>query len=377
MRIPFYSPFHGPDETTYIADCLSTSLVTGGAYSVQSIALLKAFFQKEHLLLAPTCSSALELSLALLSLEKGDEVILPSFNFPSAANAVLQSGAVPVFCDVDPETQNITAQEIEKHITPKTKAVVTVDYAGVACDYDAILKLTKDKCLSLIEDAAQSLGSLYKEVPLGVQGDLSAISFHSTKNVACGEGGLFFCQDESLFKKAQIYRMHGTNRQEFLDGHTDRYTWREQGTSFPLNELTCALLLSQLEELSFITESRKKVLNTYLTELKPLEEKGIARQMRIPDFCTPNGHIYYLKFKDHSLMEKARLYLCSKGIDARTHYVPLHASPMGQKLGFQPEDLPESLTTWQTLLRLPVHTALSEAEQSEICETLLDWGKQL
>lgn len=377
MKIPFYAPFHGAHETAYITDCLGTSLFTGGAYSVRALSFLKDFFKQEHLLLTPTCSSALELSVALLPLTKEDEVILPSFNFPSAANAVLRKGAVPVFCDIDPDTQNITASEIEKHLTKKTRAVISVDYAGIACDYASIRALTKEKGLYLIEDAAQSLGSFYRNEPLGIQGDLSGLSFHSTKNIACGEGGLFFCQEDSLFKKAQIYQMHGTNRQEFLDGHSDRYTWHEPGTSFPLNELTSALLFSQLEELSYITDYRKKRLFTYLDCLKPLEEKGVARQMKIPDYCIPNGHLYYLKFKNHELMEKARLYLASKGIDARTHYVPLHASPMGKSLGYEPSDLKVSLDTYETLLRLPVHTALSETEQMEICETLLDWGKQL
>lgn len=170
--------------------------------------------------------------------------------------------------------------------------------------------------------------------------------------------------------------MHGTNRQDFLDGLCDRYTWRKPGTSFPLSEPSCALLLSQLEEISYITAYRKERLYTYLSLLKPLEEKGLASQMVIPEYCTPNGHLYYLRFSSPALMKKARSFLSSKGIDARTHYVPLHASPMGKQLGYQPEDLPESLHTYETLLRLPLHTALTKKKQEEICELLLGWGKQ-
>lgn len=376
MRIPFYSPFHGKNETAYITACLKSSLATGGNFSRQALGALKQLFCRENLLLVPTCSSALELSIALLPLESGDEVLLPSFNFPSAANAVLQKGLTPVFCDIDPATQNITLNEIKNQMTNRTKAVITVDYAGIACDYDTLYPFTKDNGLFLIEDSAQSLGSFYKNEPLGIQGDLSGISFHSTKNIICGEGGLFFCQDSELFEKACIYQMHGTNRQAFLNGLCDRYTWRQEGTSFPLNELSCALLLSQLEELEAISDYRRERLFSYISLLKPLEEKGLAKQMKIPDYCTPNGHLYYLRFSTPALMEEIRLLLARKGIDARTHYVPLHASPMGQKLGYYPEELPQSMRTYETLLRLPLHTALTPMEQEEICDILLNWGKK-
>lgn len=376
MRIPFYSPFHGKNEAAYITDCLKSSLATGGDFSHQALGALKRLLCRDNLLLVPTCSSALELAIALLPLEAGDEVLLPSFNFPSAANAVLQRGLKPVFCDIDETTQNITLEEIKNRMTDRTRAVITVDYAGIACDYDTLYPFLKGSRLFLIEDAAQSLGSFYKKVPLGIQGDLSGISFHYTKNIICGEGGLFFCRDSELFEKACIYQMHGTNRQAFLNGLCDRYTWRQEGTSFPLNELSCALLLSQLEEAEAITSYRRERLFSYLSLLKPLEEKGLARQMKIPDYCTPNGHLYYLKFAAPALMDEVRLLLAKKGIDARTHYVPLHASPMGQSLGYQPEDLPESMRTYETLLRLPLHTALTPIEQEEICDILLEWGKK-
>ena len=377
MKISFYGQHHGANETTYIMDCMKTSLSTGGTFSKQTLETLKQYFSQNNLLLTPTCSSSLELAIAMLPLHDKDEVLLPSFNFPSSANAILQAGATPVFCDIDPDTQNITLSEIEKRFTPKTKAIVTVDYAGIACDYNSILSFAKEYNLLVIEDAAQSLGSSYYGAPLGIQGDFSAVSFHHTKNVTCGEGGLFFCKDFDSFEQAKIYQMHGTNRQAFLDGQCDYYTWRQAGTSFPLSELSCALLLSQLEELDTITEYRKQLLLSYLEQLKPLEEKGIAFQMKVPDYCTPNGHIYYLRFANSFLAEKARLFLCSKGIDARTHYVPLHASPMGQKLGYKPEDLPDSMNTYHTLLRLPIHTSLTSADQNRICELLLDWGKTL
>lgn len=376
MRIPFYSQYHGANETAYITDCLKSSLATGGYFSKQALEYLKQLLFQENLLFTPTCSSALELAMALLPLESQDEVLLPSFNFPSAANAILQKGAIPIFCDIDPETQNITLAEIEKHMTPRTKALVTVDYAGIACDYENICSFAKEHNLFLIEDAAQSLGSLYKNEPLGTQGDFTAISFHHTKNISCGEGGLFFCKDINFYENAKVYQMHGTNRQAFLDGKCDYYTWRQPGTSFPLNELSCALLLSQLEETDNITNYRRKKLFSYLSWLKPLEDKEIAIQMKVPDYCTPNGHLYYLRFANHTLMENARLFLCSKGIDARTHYVPLHASPMGKNLGLKPEDLPESMKAYETLLRLPIHTALTQEEQDKICEILLDWGNK-
>lgn len=376
MNIPFYSPYHSSQEAAYVTLCSAGSLASDSAYSSQALILLKDLLKQEQLLFTPTCSCALELCLSLLSLAPGDQVILPSYNFPSAANAVLQNGGVPVFCDIDAGTQNITLEEIVKHTTKKTKAVICVDYGGIACSYNEIRQFTQEKGLYLIEDGAQSLGSLYYNAPLGTQGDLSAFSFHHTKNIICGEGGLFFCRDTALFEQAQIYRMHGTNRQAFLDGLCDRYTWRQPGRSLPLSELSCAFLLSQLEEAAFITQARTEKLFTYLELLKPLEEKGLAHQMQIPDFSTPNGHLYYLKFRSHDLMEQARLYLCSKGVDARTHYIPLHASPMGLRLGFQPQDLPESLRTGETLLRLPLHTALSSSQQEEICGLLLDWGKQ-
>ncbi len=377
MKIPFYYPFHGAKENEYINECLQSSLATGGAFSNRAFLLLKRLLGQENLLFVPTCSSALELSLALLPLKPGDEILLPSFNFPSAANAALQKGLIPIFCDINPRTQNICLSEIEKRITAKTKALITVDYAGIACDYDSIRDFARERSLFLIEDAAQSLGSYYKKEPLGIQGDFSGISFHNSKNIACGEGGLFFCKNKDFYALAQIYQMHGTNRQDFFKGLCDYYTWQLPGSSLPLNELSCALLLSQLEEISTITAYRRERLFAYLNLLKPLEEKGLAAQMQIPDYCTPNGHLYYLRFSSHSLMEKAKNLLYSKGIDARTHYVPLHASPMGRRLGYEPKNLPESLKAYETLLRLPLHTGLTKEEQEKICEILLNWGRRL
>lgn len=376
MRIPFYSPFHGKNEQNYIADCLKASLATDGDFSRRTLEALKQQLSSEYLLLVPTCSAALELSIAMLPLKPRDEVLLPSYNFPSAANAILQRGLKPVFCDVDENTQNITVEEAEKKLTSRTRVLLTVDYAGISCSYDALKAFARRHDLFLVEDAAQGLGSYYKNEPLGTQGDFSAISFHHTKNISCGEGGLFLCRDAELFEKACVYRMHGTNRQAFLNGLCDRYTWRQSGTSLPLNELSCALLLSQLEEIEAITSNRRERLFFYLSCLKPLEEKGLAVQMKIPDTCTPNGHLYYLRFSTPELKEEIRLLLGKNGIDSRTHYVPLHASPMGQRLGYRPEDLPKSMRTYQTLLRLPLHTSLTPVQQEEICDILLKWGKK-
>lgn len=363
MIIPFYSRFKGVNEQTYIQDCLSASLNSDGYYKTQTLNWLREYYKTPYILLTPSCTAALELSVALLELKPGDEVVIPSFNFPSAANAVLLFGGTPVFCDIEPETQNISLTDMRHKVTPKTRAIIAMDYAGIA-------SIKEQFELPVIEDAAQGMGAFYKQRPLGTLGDFGAISFHYTKNITCGEGGAFLCKNEEDFRKAEMYCLNGTNRAQFLNGSCDRYSWQTKGSCYQLSELNCALLLSQLESLEEITKTRTLLLEQYMEGLIPLSKRYGFSVMSIPDSCTPNGHICYIRFSNQSIASYVRSQLELVGIQALTHYVPLHSSPMGLTLQNQPEDLFESMACYETLLRLPIHTALTKTQVDYIISHL-------
>lgn len=364
MMIAFYGRYHAPQESAAVADCLSGEVASDGAYA-RRLRQWFGGFGVAPLLFTPSGSHALELACHLLRLQVGDEVILPSYNFPSAANAVLLAGGVPVLCDVSPDTQSITAQSVARRVTQRTRAVIAVHYAGIACPMDELAELCEQGGFSLIEDAAQGVCAAYRGKPLGTLGRFGAYSFHSTKNYSCGEGGALLCGEPDL-QAAEIFRDKGTNRTQYLRGQCDRYTWQSVGSSYVMSELSAALLHTQLAHAQTITAHRLALCGIYRTLLQPLEDQGALRIMTVPDYATPNGHIFYVRFASGALREQVQAHLLSGGIDARTHYVPLHLSPMGARLGCRPDDLPESKAAAEQLLRLPVHAQMSQEDAQRV-----------
>lgn len=371
MNISFYAPWHTDQDDEVLASCLQKNLATDGPFSAKVHKQLSRIYEESPMMLTASCSAALETALCLCGLTQDDQVLLPSYNFPSAANAVLRAGAAPVFCDIDPDTQNISLKNAASKITGRTKAIIPVHYAGVACDMEALLKLAREAGLAVVEDAAQAIGSLYNGRPLGTLGDFGCVSFHYTKNISCGEGGLLLCKNRQTYEDARCYRVHGTNRDAFFNGECDRYTWVTPGSSTAPSELCAALLSARLPWLEQITRIRVKRLEDYLKALKPLEDAGYARLMAVPREACPNGHIFYLRFESQALRDRIHRLLLENGVEARTHYVPLHLSPMGRKLGYRPGDCPESAACCDTLLRLPLHTRLTLRQTGQIAELII------
>lgn len=371
MKVTFYQRMSADSEIKDILDCLSSNLETDGFFMRGLQAEFGKRYPRSHALFTTSCTSALEMIMDCLGLKPGDEVILPSFNFTSAANAALKYGARPVLCDIDPETQNLSVSDAACRITKKTRAIVAVHYAGVSCPMDELNSLAREAGAALIEDAAQGIGAFYKDCPLGAVADYGAISFHYTKNITCGEGGVMLTGDRAACERACQYRLHGTNRTQYLNGEADRYTWTMPGSCTALSELSAALLKTQMEALEEVTRRRAAAVQLYRELLKPLEERGIARRMGIPDYAKPNGHIFYLRFEEAGRCTAVRERLLEQEIDCKTHYVPLHTSPMGRLLGYRPEDLPESERCYRTLLRLPVHTGIGRPEAELVADRLM------
>ena len=369
MFIPFYSRFTAQKEQEYLEQCLLGTLDTNNRYTEQLTKFFKEQYKTPQLLFTPSCSHALELACHLLQLQPGDEVILPSFNFPSAANAVLLAGGTPVLCDIDPTTQNISVSDAENRITKHTRAIVAMHYAGVACDMESLQRCAQKYDLDLIEDAAQGIGAKYNERYLGTMGRFGAYSFHYTKNCTCGEGGAFFCGDKDLLS-AEIFREKGTDRSRYIRGECDRYTWRTAGSSYLLGALPAALLLAQVEAEQQITAKRCQVMELYDRLLKPLAEQGYLQTMNVPSYAQPNGHIFYIRLPSTEQRAKVQQSLLDSGVEVHTHYVPLHLSQMGKQLGYAKGDLPESEKAYETLLRLPIHTNIAPTEQQYIAEVL-------
>lgn len=368
MEVSFYQRHHPKSESAYMESCLSSDLKTDGFFMKRLTDVCASLYPGSNPLFTPSCTLALEMAMDCLDLHNGDEVILPSFNFPSAANAIIRQGGTPVLCDISPDTQNISVLDAENRITARTKAIVAVHYAGVACPMEALMHLSGQAGLCLIEDAAQAMGAYYREIPLGTIAEMGTISFHHTKNLTCGEGGLFLTYRDDYAFRASCYRLHGTDRTAYINGEIDRYTWQMPGSCTALSEPCAAVLASQFEALEEITARRRDILSRYQERLEPLERRGIAMRMKIPDYARTNGHIYYLRYENPRQCEMVREHLTCHGIEAKTHYVPLHISPMGQKLGYHKNDLRQSLACYETLLRLPIHTGLSDSDVDWICE---------
>jgi len=367
IRIPFNRPWIGELERRYVLEALDRGWLSGdGPFSRRCAGWLEQRFGAPCVLMTPSGTAALELAALLCGLAPGDEVLMPSFTFVSTANSVVRCGARPVFVDIRSDTLNLDERQLPAAITGATRAVFAVHYAGVACEMDAILDFARRHALYVIEDAAQAANAFYRGRPLGCLGDAGALSFHETKNYTCGEGGALLVNRSDWTQRSQILRDKGTNRQRFLRGEVDRYTWCDVGSSFVAAELLMAFLLAQLEQMDTLTELRLAVHSRYRQGLADLETRGDLRLPYCPPHCQSNGHIFYVLTQSPDDRHRLIAYLRTCGIQAVFHFVPLHTSPMGQRLGYRPGMLPVTESVAERLIRLPVYAGLSAADQDEV-----------
>jgi dTDP-4-amino-4,6-dideoxygalactose transaminase len=369
--IPFNRPFLTGRELAYIAQAHERGQLAGdGAFTRSCSVWLETRTSTDRALLTHSCTAALEMAAILAEIQPGDEVIMPSFTFVSSANAFVARGAVPVFVDIRADTMNIDEALIEEAITPRTKAVLVVHYAGVACEMRAITEIAESHDLLVIEDAAHALLSTYHGRALGSIGDLGTLSFHETKNVISGEGGALLVNDARLADRADIVREKGTNRSLFFRGLVDKYTWVDVGSSYLPGEIIAAFLYAQMEEADAITSRRLALWERYHEALGPLEQSGRVRRPTVPDGCVHNGHMYYLMLPD---LEARTTFIASLGrhdIQAVFHYVPLHTSPMGKRVGRVGTDLRHTTEASERLVRLPLWVGLEE-HQDRVIEAIM------
>ena len=373
MKIPFNKPYMTGKELSYIAEAHFNGMLAGdGPFTKRCHGWIEEKAGCAKALLTHSCTAALEMAALLLDIQPGDEVIMPSYTFVSTANAFVLRGGVPVFVDIRPDTLNIDENLIEAAITPRTKAIVPVHYAGVACEMDAIMDIAQRHNLFVIEDAAQGVMSSYKGKALGAIGHMSAYSFHETKNVISGEGGALLINDERFAERAEIIREKGTNRSLFFRGQVDKYTWVDIGSSYLPSEINAAFLWAQLEEAESITQNRLKTWETYHRLLEPLEQAGLLRRPIIPVNCTHNAHMYYILVPEDVGRGKVIQHLKDNGINTVFHYVPLHTSPAGKRLGRTHGTLVNTLTLSERLIRLPIWVGITQEQQECIVRYLKD-----
>ncbi len=367
---PFNKPYMTGKELWYIAQAHAKGHLAGdGSFTKQCHSWLERNTGCHKALLTHSCTAGLEMAALLADLQPGDEVIMPSFTFVSTANAFVLRGAVPVFVDIRPDTLNLDESLIEAAITPKTRAIVPVHYAGVACEMDAILEIARRHGLMVIEDAAQGLGASYRARPLGSLGELAALSFHETKNVISGEGGALLVNAPRLAERAEIIREKGTNRSQFFRGQVDKYTWVDVGSSYLPGEIVAAFLAAQFEEAEAITRRRLLMWDVYHQALEPFESRGLLRRPIVPKHCRHNAHMYYILLPDLARRTTLIDRLKAQGVQSVFHYIPLHSAPAGLRYARAHGELAVTNDTSDRLLRLPLWVGMEE-HQPDILRVL-------
>lgn len=374
MRINFNVPPFTGREMIYIKQAVDAQKICGdGQFTAKCNKWIEDKTGCEKALLTTSCTHATELAALLANIGPGDEVIMPSYTFVSTADAFVLRGATPVFVDIRPDTMNIDEKLIEDAITERTRAIVPVHYAGVGCEMDAIMDIAKRHNLMVIEDAAQGIMSTYKGQALGAIGDMGCYSFHETKNFSMGEGGALLMKDSRFIEDAEIFREKGTDRSKFFRGQVDKYRWVNYGSSYLPSDMNAAYLWAQLELADEITKARMDRWNQYDALLRDLADKGLIEQPFVPDYCTHNAHMYYIKVRDLEQRGDFINFMKSKDVLTVFHYVPLHTAPAGLKYGrFHGED---SYTTKESdrLVRLPMYYALTEDDVNYICECVHEY----
>lgn len=365
------------NELQYMEEAIKNRKICGdGIFTKKCSAWMEEKTGTAKALLTTSCTHAIEMSAILSNIQPGDEVIMPSYTFVSTADAFVLRGAKVIFVDIRPETMNNDERLIEEAVTERTKAIVPVHYAGVACKMDEICDIAKRHNLFVIEDAAQGVMSFYKGRPLGTLGDYGCYSFHETKNYSMGEGGALLIKDPKNIERAEIIREKGTNRSKFFRGQIDKYTWMDAGSSYLPSDLNAAYLWAQLEKAEEILNDRMASWNLYNQLLKELEEEGYIRLPEIPEECTHNAHMFYIKTKDLEERQNLISFLKAKGVGAVFHYIPLHSAPAGKKYGeFFGKDI-YTTSESERLLRLPLYYKLSNDSIEKIVEAIKEFYKR-
>ena len=373
--ISFNKPYLTGKEAQYITESVQSGKISGDGMFTKKV---HQFFESKYgfkkVLLTHSCTAALEMAAILLDLQPGDEVIIPSYTFVSTVNAFVLRGAEIVFIDSENDTPNMDVSKIEALITPRTKAIVPVHYAGIACDMDGIMALADKYNLFVVEDAAQAVDSYYKGKPLGTIGHLAAFSFHETKNVISGEGGMLAINDDRFIKLAEIIREKGTNRSAFFRGEVDKYNWVDIGSSFLPSDIIAAFLYAQLENLEDIQQKRKRLWNYYYEGLKPLADLGLVRIPHIPEYATNNAHMFYIVCNNVQVRQNLIQYLKDNGVNAVFHYLSLHKSPFYAER-YQGAPLLNSDHYSNCLVRLPMYYELQQEDISRICGLVTSFFK--
>lgn len=372
--IPFNKPCVVGGEQAAIQEAISRGKLSGNdAFGKWCTEWLEEKLPAEKAILTPSCTAALEMTALLTEVGPGDEVIMPSYTFVSTANAFALRGAAIRFIDIDPDTMNVDPGAIEAAVTPETRAIVVVHYAGIACDMDDIMEIADAHGLWVIEDAAQGLMSTYKGKALGTIGHLGTFSFHETKNYQCGEGGALLVNDPALVERAEILQEKGTDRSQFLKGMVDKYTWRDLGSSYLLSELNAAYLSVQLEHAETINEDRLRSWSRYQEGLRPLEDEGKISLPVLPENTRHNAHMFYIKVSSDKKRAELISWLKEKGVMAVTHYVPLHSAQAGEKFGSF-----TGVDRWTTaesekLLRLPLYYGINQEDVEDVIRYIFNY----
>ena len=367
--VPFNKPTLTGRELEYLSQAHSSGHLSGdGGFTKKCHAWLEAYSGSGKALLTHSCTAALEMAAILANIEPGDEIIMPSYTFVSTANAFVLRGGVPVFVDIRADTLNIDEHLIEAAITPRTKVIVPVHYAGVACEMDAIMAIANCHNLLVIEDAAQGVMSSYKGKPLGAIGHMGTFSFHETKNVISGEGGALLINDDRFTQRAEIIREKGTNRSLFFRGQVDKYTWVDIGSSYLPSEIIAAFLWAQLEDAEAITQLRMAIWQRYHEALAPLEAAGKLHRPVIPEGCIQNAHMYYILLESLEQRTEVIQRLKAQGVNPVFHYVPLHSSPAGRKYGRTGSEMKHTNALSDRLLRLPLWVGLNADQDVVVAE---------
>ncbi|MFB9265905.1 dTDP-4-amino-4,6-dideoxygalactose transaminase [Bradyrhizobium erythrophlei] len=371
QTIPFNRPYLIGKELDLVAEAQRGLHLSGdGGFTKRCHRWIEQQTGCARALLTHSCSSALDMTALLLDIEAGDEIIMPSYTFVSTANAFVLRGGVPVFVDIREDTLNLDERLIEAAITPRTRAIVPVHYAGVGCEMDAIMAIARRHRLAVVEDAAQGVTAFYKGRALGAIGDLGCFSFHETKNIISGEGGALLVNDPALVQRAEIIREKGTDRARFYRGEVDKYTWQDVGSSYLPSEIIAAFLWAQLEEAERITRERLVLWQRYHTGLEALERRGLLRRPIVPADCRHNGHLYYVLLAPGTDRQMVLRKLKDGGVHSVFHYVPLHSAPAGRRFGRAHGDLLLTTSLSERLIRLPMWIGLTESQQQHVCDLL-------
>lgn len=373
-QIPFNKPYLTGDEVNFINEACQSGKISGHGIFTQKC---QQFFQKrynfKHCLLTTSCSDALEMAAILCNIQLGDEVIMPSYTFVSTANAFVLRGAKIIFADSRADHPGIDEKKVESLITSKTKVIVVVHYAGVACDMDIIMRIANKYNLLVVEDAAHSINSFYKGIPLGGIGHFGCFSFHETKNIQCGEGGMIIVNNDKDFKRAEIIWEKGTNRADFFRGNINHYEWIDVGSSFLPSEITSAFLYAQVLKIDQIQKKRVSIWSQYENELKPLAEKGFVKLPFIPDYASNNAHIFYLQCNNEEDRNSLISYLKERNISSLFHYLSLHRSPFQKKYTKEIKPLFFSEEYEKKLIRLPLYFELKAEDIKSITNCIKDF----